>query len=384
MSEAIIMKRKKSSGIGNAYLVTEVIENNTTWVVPAGIIDNVITVRLFGGGGGGHVVNYTDLITSHGGFTNICAGGGGYMNYAELNSKQLGSSVRITIGRGGNPSNSGETTSFGTFLSAAGGSAGNNISGKGGSGGSGGFGVYGGDGYQFGGGGGIIRGGNGGTWGGGGGSGNLNYMVYSYDIYNCRYMNGANKTNINSYIGIYNFNNNPSGGSGGTYGGDGSSSGTGGRGTNVNFEYSFFTNRINIKANGGKGVRNNIKTNTADGNSIDVSGIGGGGGGGYGSIGGNGGKVLKSTGGTSKPTGSDLWIHRSYYMMAFSGGGGGGYGGNGGSYGGGGGFFTMPLHYGGAGYGDYGIGGNCSFEHSIHGGNNVRGSSGVCIIQFYI
>lgn len=148
MPEAII-SRRGSKGSGGGELRTDLIQTNQTWTVPSGIKGN-LSVRIFGGGGG-------------------CCGGGGWMNNGEI-ALNAGSSVSITIGAGGKNINSGGTTSFGSYLSANGGGAGNGY--RGGNGGSGGG--WGGTGFQFGGGGGSIyigstSGGNGGMWGGGGG-----------------------------------------------------------------------------------------------------------------------------------------------------------------------------------------------------------------------
>lgn len=173
MSEAIIAKRySKSSSSGGpgtepSHLVTEVIVENTNWTVPSGINGNKVSVRLFGGGGGGGN-------GSHNG-----GGGGGWMNNADIVVEE-GQVISIRIGKGGRYSHSGGTTSFGTYLSASGGSAPNSTdAGSGGSGG-GGYQKNGGTGYQFGGGGSAARyinsdksfkAGDGGPWGGGGGYG---------------------------------------------------------------------------------------------------------------------------------------------------------------------------------------------------------------------
>ena len=116
MSEAVIAKRySKSSSSGGpgtepSHLVTEVIVENTNWTVPSGINGNKVSVRLFGGGGGGGN-------GSHNG-----GGGGGWMNNADIVVEE-GQVISIRIGKGGRYSHSGGTTSFGTYLSASGGSA---------------------------------------------------------------------------------------------------------------------------------------------------------------------------------------------------------------------------------------------------------------------
>ena len=286
-----------------------------SWTVPANVTS--VNVLLFGGGGGaGSNAHSEGEERAKGG-----GGGGGYMAKSTLTvtPKQ---SISITIGAGGAVGQAGGTTSFGSLLSAQGGSAGENArvdgthgyGGKGGDGGSGGagsIGTYlnyrvncgaGGNGAQFGGGAGSYeaKGGNGGTYGGGGGAGG-------------------------SYSGTY------SGGTGGQYGGAGG----------------------NSEKNGTKGTDT---TNVAD---IDFKGLGkagagytdggGGGGGGYGGNGGNGG--------------------------LYEGGGGGGYGGNGGNSGGGGGGYGAPAYgKGGGGYGanNYGHGGDLA----------SAGASGICIITY--
>lgn len=296
-------------------LKTEVITKTQTWTVPDGVTS--VNVFLFGGGGGGgsNAHSEGELRASGGG------GGGGYMAKSTLTvtPKQ---SISITIGAGGAVGQAGGTTSFGSLLSARGGSAGENArvdgtrgyGGKGGDGGAGGAGnkgTYlnyfvncgaGGNGAQFGGGAGSYeaKGGNGGTYGGGGGAGG-------------------------SYSGSC------SGGTGGQYGGAGG----------------------NSEKNGTNGTNT---TNIAD---IDFKGLGkagagytdggGGGGGGYGGNGGNGG--------------------------FYEGGGGGGYGGNGGNSGGGGGGYGAPAY--GKGGGGYGV------NNYGHGGDTVSaGASGICIITY--
>ena len=297
-------------------LKTEVITKTQTWTVPDGVTS--VNVFLFGGGGGGGSNAYSEgEQRAKGG-----GGGGGYMAKSTftVTPKQ---SINVTIGAGGAVGQAGGTTSFGSLLSAQGGSAGENArvdgtdgyGGKGGDGGSGGAGSTGtylnyfvhcgagGNGAQFGGGAGSYeeKGGNGGTYGGGGGAG------------------GA-------YSGSY------SGGTGGQYGGAGGDS----------------------KQNGTNGTDT---TNIAD---IDFKGLGkagtgysdGGGGGGGGGYGGNGG-----------------------YAGGYEGGGGGGYGGNGGNSGGGGGGYGAPAY--GKGGGGYGV------NNYGHGGDVASaGASGICIITY--
>ena len=173
-----------------------------SWTVPANVTS--VNVFLFGGGGGGgsnaHSENYSVDDTYADGKGG--GGGSGYMAKSTL-TVTPNQSISITIGAGGRVGQAGGTTSFGSLLSANGGSAGESgrtdgyshgYGGKGGDGGSGGAGGYGshtvpatnpssitylenggagGNGAQFGGGAGSIgaNGGNGGTYGGGGGAG---------------------------------------------------------------------------------------------------------------------------------------------------------------------------------------------------------------------
>ena len=158
MSEAIISRRGYTAA-GKPKLYTQTFTGSTDWQVPSTIRGNV-SVLIFGGGGSGRQYG-------KGG-----GGGGGWMNRGEFNI-QGQTTIRITIGAGGSgltsAGQSGGTSSFGTYLSANGGTTGTQY--KGGDGGSGGG--AGGLGYQFGGGGGysngIVKGGDGGQFGGGGG-----------------------------------------------------------------------------------------------------------------------------------------------------------------------------------------------------------------------
>lgn len=146
MSEAIISRRGYGVN-GKPQLQTKTFTaiGVINWKVPASL-RGPVSVFVYGAGAGGG---------------NIYGGGGGWMNNGEVQVTS-GSTIQITIGKGGAPNQAGGTTSFGTYMSANGGSRAN-----GGSGG----GYAGGRGYQFGGGGGGYhnRGGSGGTYGGGGG-----------------------------------------------------------------------------------------------------------------------------------------------------------------------------------------------------------------------
>ena len=150
-----------SNGGGNYELVTNIITSNSSFTMPSDAKDNQIFVRIFGGGGGGAYTRYYYSPGSRYEY-NCGGGGGGWMNNSWLTITP-GTLVSVTIGAGGacgtrynKNANAGGTTSFGSYLSAAGGSGAwinstNYI--FGGNGGSGGGGEQGGRGYQFGGGG---------------------------------------------------------------------------------------------------------------------------------------------------------------------------------------------------------------------------------------
>lgn len=353
-------------------LKTQIITEDTEWIVPE-TADGIIHVRLFGGGAGG----WTDGYGKNGG----C---GGCMAVGDFNIDPS-SKVPITIGAGGTGSTYGDaskltggTSSFGTYLSANGGSASSGGSGGGGGGGSGDR-ATGGIGLNFGGGGGGGSdnrnggaGGNGGEYGGGGGAGCL----------------GAWESSGTTYAG----------GSGGTYGGSGGSTsrgapqngspGTDTRTLTLDFTGEGKGGNAGAIGSGGSGGGGGYGGNGGNGGGDNLNPYGGGGGGGgYGGNGGNGG-----TGGSY-----DSSAH------AGGGGGGGGYGGNGGNggnggdgnrYGGGGG--------GGGGYGPtstggnggsngdsgedatgYAAGGGASSRNSS-GYNSGNGTPGICIITYYV
>lgn len=199
---------------------TEIITQTTTWTPPDGTVE--ITVRLFGGGGGGGKGGnaYDGYYYGAGGG----GGGGGYMK-AQNVAVTPGQAYPITIGAGGTASRNGGATSFGTLLSANGGSHGSAAStngngyylygGDGGNGDSGGGGGGGNSSSGRGGAGGTgIHGGNGGSGGGStyskGGNGSAGVSVA--DIGNG---SGGTGGTGNQYGG-------GGGGGGGGYGGAGS------------------------------------------------------------------------------------------------------------------------------------------------------------------
>ena len=266
MSEAIIARGGKSGTEGGseqeAILVTNFITNNCIWICPSDVINNEVSVRIFGGGGCGDGARGS-------------GGGGGWMNNDVLTISP-GTSVSIFIGNGGNyisgGGRSGGTTSFGTYLSANGG--GGSILGNGGDGGSGGGGAdsgRGGIGYQFGGGGSPRSTvGSGGQWGGNGGR---------VGLIGVNGINTVGWTNVSKYLndtyivgsgqrgeGIYGGGN--GGGSGGFGGCGGSGYGGGGGG---------------YGANGGNGLNSSI---AGGGGGYGIDGYGDIGGGSYGRGGG--------------------------------------------------------------------------------------------------
>ena len=110
MGQAYITRRG-----GQGTLITEIFASSGTFVART----NKVFVRLFGAGGGGKAAG----------------GGGGHMVVGELEVVK-GQSYPVTIGVGS--IDAGGVTSFGTLLSASGGSAGSTmVGGDGGSGGGG-------------------------------------------------------------------------------------------------------------------------------------------------------------------------------------------------------------------------------------------------------
>lgn len=303
---------------------TEIFTQDTTFVFPPNAFEIFLNVLCFGGGGGG----------SDGG------GGGGHMGQF-AGTVEPNTAFPVIIGAGGSAGGAGGPTSFGTLVTANGGSASSGRNGgNGGTGGGSGYSSTGGNGSYGGGGGGGTpgnaggngsNGGNGGTYGGGGGAGG-------------RYATGGSYT-----PGV--------GGTGGQYGGKGGD------------EYrvgTVGTDTRNVELFPGLPFRG-----AGAGGSRSAAYGGGGGGGGYG---GNGGAA-----------GTNSGNYRG------GGGGGGGYGGNGGQGGnassnqsGGGG--------GGGGYGGYGKaggakvggggGGYGAANYGSGGNGGAAGQSGVCIVAY--
>lgn len=336
-------KANFKAGGGKKRLVTEIIVWDQDWVCPAGV--KSVNVRLFGGGAAGN---------------NQGGGGGGHMAYKAL-TVTPGTTYPITIGKGGDrDSAAGGVTSFGTLLSASGGSGinggtgggscNNDIAGGTGSYGGGGGGCGGNSIYSYG-----SNGGAGGTYGGGGGGG-------------CAYSTADGPAG--------------SGGAKGTYGGAGGAGG--------NYD------------TGAKGKAGAAGTNTV-GMGLDFEGTGaggaapaeyggGGGGGGYGGIGGAAGSGGMAGGGGGGGYGGTGGAGGGY---SGSGGGGGGYGGNGGAggsstYGAGGGGGYGKAGNGGAGAtakdkpnnGGFAAGGG-SIGNASSAEHHGNGGSGICILTYY-
>ena len=390
MAEAIISRRgyngsggggsnggggNNGGGISGYTFVTNVIQSNTNFTVPNDAFQNIFQVRAFGGGAGG-VDGYNSYVP-----TTVSIGGcGGYMNN---NSFILtpGERIRCYIGDGGTEGNSGGTTTFGTYLSANGGT----IS-AGGSGGGGkvlaGYGYsgseaythiesrMGGTGYQFGGG---SPGGNGGPWGGGGAG--------------CHMVLNTN-TPMSGSASIQPMMIN--GGRGGTYGGNGgrvvlgsSNINRGNNGTNTMRD----SNNVPNTSMQGPGLGSNGSDLEVQYNSYAyASGAGGG-------YGGNGGNVNKNVGFCYMT--ATVITQRVYGRFYGScGGGGGGYGADGGDclnglcgaggggYGGRGGNGDQGIAGGGGGYGDGGSW-NTSAGLGAGGAGGKNGGRGVILIEWY-
>ena len=371
MGESLIIR--KGGGLPGGIKIinsfkTEIIETNKSFEVPKGIINNKISVRIFGGGAGGYRYDGSSVTDNRWG------GGSGMMNNGIIDVTP-GQTIQINIGNGGLSASSGGTTFFGTFLSANGGNGyqfgggGGGRAGRGGSGGKWGGGGGGAEfnvkrsgdggngGYYGGGGGGSIsggRGGHGGYYGGGGGTGSYFY----WNMYFSDAVEGSGG-GVGGCINVLNINEGRSGLAG--------NGGNGGVGQNKNYanstpgyagtDTSTWTNVFND----GNGYFRGSGKAGLNGSTIGNYSGGGGGGGGFGGNGGN--------GGTPYWSGSDLVYDNS------AGGGGGGYGSNGGhgtNAGGGGGGFGGD---GGNG-GPMGGGGGGGYGKSAKGGDNGGGGGG--------
>lgn len=403
MGESLIIRKGSGGSSSGNRIITEIIIENTNWVVPKA--KNGISVRIFGGGGAGY------NSASGGG------GGGGWMNNDIFTNLTPGQVIPINIGAGGTVlwnstntswySTAGGTTTFGSYLSAAGGEAGKWD--MGGNGGSGGGGNSGGIGYQFGGGGGgagdggngglwggggggITNGGNGGTYGGGGGGGGTNNRTTHYGGNGGTYGGGGGVGGVvgwsysTSFIG-------GSKGIGGTYGGNG---GTGfisivkkyingvlaENGTNtLGWTNVYFDAYDNKYYNG-----NGASVTTAINNYNGIV-IGGSGGGGYGGRGGRGGIGYSDEdsyghawggggGGYGSNGGNGASWNTASSPTRLGGGGGGGFGGDGGHYSGGGGGYGKTAKGGNGANGSWGGGGGGYHATGGDGGPYAHGGGG--------
>lgn len=372
-------------------LFTEIFTTSTTWTPPDDVTS--VDVMLFGAGGGGEDGYYYSGSVQ---YESGGGGGGGFYNRSIVTLKSR-ASIPITVGVGGR--GYGGTTSFGTYLSAQGGSPGAGCSGgSGGSGGGGGSAMNvstrgtgeGGKGTYFGGGGAgyadneeTSRGGDGGIYGGGGGGtdkasggdgrlkevGGISYYYYG---------------------GSSSYSRAGGGGAGYSESGQSPTSTTGARGGRGQNTVGL---GLDFEGQGSYGIGG---TNI-DPTSQERTPRGGGGGGGYGGNGGNGGVAFSGGGGGgggyggNGGNGGGIDAHGSIY--AYGGGGGGGYGGKGGNgdnAGGGGGGYGLNGNGGNGGTRsnprgtDGGIaaggGGAAADDTTTSGG---KGGSGICIIRYY-
>lgn len=452
MSDVIISRRGKgkSSGGDGTKLVTEYITSNQNWVVPSGVKNNEFSVRIFGAG----------ATVFSGGWGIGSSGGSGWMNNdtfmldpgqvipitigISVNYKKFYDFIRADINGKADYSNRigfagildiigndrsyignnvGESSSFGTYLSAPGGSNRN-----GGAGG-----VGGGTGYQFGGGAHINnkRGGNGGPWGGGGGGnsygwggdggiygggGGVSGTSYENEIIvrggNGGKYGGGGGGAFTYTISQYNAGH----GFGGEYGGNGGNSGVANSTINYN-SYRWLKNCVSAE-NGTNTIGNDSVAIEFQGEGLSGGeacagggGFGGnggkayiyykndrwfyshgGGGGGYGSNGGGGGYRAGGGGGGYGGDGEQPLSVGTWSDIYTYGGGGGGYGKvSNGFLGGGGGYYCpgggVTVTHGGGGCGiwsnnelvtSYACGGSCGDNFSKFG------EPGVCIIQYYV
>ena len=408
MADVIISRR--GNGGGSSTLITEYIESNRVWTVPSNAKGNKFSIRIIGSGG----------------YTYGSGGSSGWMNNDVL-TLTPGQSINVTIAN-----QNGQTTSFGTYLSAAGGYTAqtSNVKAGGGSGGTGAA-----TGYQFGGGG---QGGNGGPWGGGGGGWFGGYGNGGHGgIYGGGGGGGSNPAQTATYGlggnggtygggggGACTLNNMGNGGIGGTYGGNGGNScnpksntpptiGENGTNTIGWTNLMKFDDGSSMTTGNGKSgsLRNSFVKwggGTGGGGFGGIGGDswlpsavvnnkanhGGGGGGGYGSNGGTGG-LYNAGGGGGGGYGGD---GGTADINVKGGGGGGGYGkiSKGGSGGGGGyycpagGFNNISGCGGGLGIlsndgvliKSYGSGGTVASNSSSTATLKMQPEPGVCIIQY--
>ena len=399
MSEVVISRRGGSSSGSGKNMVTEYITFNRNWTVPKAK-DQKFDIRIFGAGD-----------TLHGG-----GGCGGAMNN-DILTLTKGDKINITIGR--STISSGQSSSFGSYLSANGGS------------GSGGYswqqrvGIHGIPGMQFGGGmesNGGVYGGGGGSWydhnygggsggyyGGGGGCGMDDTKTYDrkpggYGGYYGGGGGGADGSEYESYGGYYNDN--------GTI----KQSGFGGNGGHGAL-YNKWGSVISWSSGSSNGTNTigwtNISKDIMYNNYMDGEGKAGSGtlyaAGGGGGFGGNGGNSSNNSGGGGGGYGSN-----GGNAEGNGAGGGGGYGGDGGDaymgYGGAGGGYgkvSKAIYYIPGGY--YCPGGGKNFFQNggaLYGGgggigiwdgdelvasyacggtanSNSPAEPGVCIIKYY-
>ena len=208
-----------------------------------GDLHGTVTVRVFGAGAGG---------SSNGG----AGGGGGHTASwtGELTEKKY----PVTIGKGGGPGSPGGSTSFGSLVTAEGGSSQNGGTGGGGGQGLSDWGVAPGSGSYGGGGGGASTvGGRGGTWGGGG----LDTRGFGLD-FDGPGTGGSSSGGGGGYGGVGGNGTGTKGGGGGGYGGNGGNAsndsgggggGWGGRGGNGYGSWGGGGGGYGLSGNGGNG-----------------------------------------------------------------------------------------------------------------------------------
>ena len=325
----------KLATVDLSRLVIQKIVTSGTWVAPKAVKQLFKVYCVGGGGGGGVNLNNNNSAYSGGGG----GGGGGHIEISEL-TIPLGAEIDIICGAGGAKQTDGGATSFGTLLTANGGSKGEDGAGNGGKGGDGGAGGGGGVGDN---GNGRHRGGSGGngSFGGGGGAG------------------GGSSNGTDEYP-------HPTGGLGGIHGGAGGDCITSRYRVTKRFDGPFIDLLFDKKQ---------ITANSPSTTPVQYAGAGGTGGAGGSGIGAYSGCC--GGGGGYCGNGGDAKAYTGDYS---GGGGGGGYCGNGGDAlnkgagGGGGGFFCD----GGDG-GTNGVGGGGGGFFS-HGSGGPGGNGGVLIM----